>query len=109
MNERRDANRFDVYGAGSRGLEEVATELTGSLNVEFKLHASDYFGDYLLASNSEERIKIQPNLADSEGYLLEAEHVSHRMLIYVDRSNRSPAIENIMRQHGFTLLRSTEQ
>ena len=100
--------RFDLYGSSSAKLEDVRSLLEQQLDLQFAEHESGYRGGiYYLFKSKEERIAVQTNSPDEEGYRQESEFDEQMILVYVSRSHRWDSLEKVLtEQCGLELLRT---
>lgn len=100
--------RFDLYGSSSLTLDEVRSLLEQQLDLEFAEHDSGYLGGIYFRFNSkDERLTVQTNRPDDEGYRQEDEFDEQMILVYVSRSHRWELLETLLsEQCGLELLRT---
>jgi hypothetical protein len=98
--------RHELYGWRPLALREASEHLAAATGATFALHDSDYLGgDYFLGEGPNgERISVQENFADDEGYLMEPDFPDHATLVYVSGTDTGTGWA--LDREGFELLRS---
>ncbi|MGW3953094.1 hypothetical protein ACWEKM_19760 [Streptomyces sp. NPDC004752] len=79
-------HRYYLYGSSEMSLREVCDALSLSLGVSFKSRESDFKGGryYLARVQGSEKIAVELNWEDDEGYLAEPEYPEYSTLVYVN-------------------------
>ena len=101
--------RFDLYSSSSATLNEVGSAIEQHLGIELSERESGYLGGiYFRFTSDEERIMVQTNLPDDEGYRQESDLSEQAILVYVSRSNRWGALEELLTAQCALELVSTD-
>ena len=81
--------RFDLYGSKSLSPGEAARRLAVVLEMRVEARDSDYRGGeyYLGTGDAAEKLTVQANFEDEDGYLAEPGFPSHTTLVYVTGAN----------------------
>ncbi|RZU45577.1 hypothetical protein EV284_0214 [Streptomyces sp. BK022] len=93
-------HRYYLFGSGQMGLRETCDALSLSLEVSFEARQSDFKGGryYIARASGFEKITVEANWRDDEGYLAEPDFPDCSTLVYVT----SPA------DHTLSKLESSE-
>ena len=101
--------RFDLYGSGSLSVHDIAQALDECGLATFTERESSYKGGvYFLHKVNSEKISVQANGVDPEGFRAEPDFSDMSTLVYVSGSDRWTELEETFRAIGLELLR-TEQ
>jgi hypothetical protein len=79
-------HRYYLYGSDRMGIQEVCDALSASLGISFNARESDFKGGrYYIAQKSQgaEKITVERNWEDDEGYLAEPQFPKCSTLVYV--------------------------
>ncbi|MFI1256500.1 hypothetical protein ACH4U6_22390 [Streptomyces netropsis] len=76
---------FALYGAKFSSLKEAAEIMAAALGLEFSLHESSYRGGEYFRAHSKgfDKMTVEANWEDSEGYLAEPDYADHSILVYI--------------------------
>ncbi|MFI7349737.1 hypothetical protein ACIBSR_26245 [Streptomyces sp. NPDC049936] len=82
-------HRYYLYGSDEMSLQEVSDALSVSLQIPFDARQSDFKGGryYLARMQAPEKITIEENWEDDEGYLAEPDFPAYSTLVYVTEPN----------------------
>ncbi|MFF0384101.1 hypothetical protein [Streptomyces sp. NPDC004286] len=78
-------HRYYLFGSGRMGLREMCDALSLSLDVSFEVRQSDFKGGryYIARASGFEKITVEANWQDDEGYLAEPDFPACSALVYV--------------------------
>lgn len=98
--------QFDLYGWRTLPLAVAVQRLTDLLGIPFELHESSYVGEYYLSRGEvAEKLTVQSNFEDEEGYLIEPDFQGYRTLVYVTAPTEA-AMDQLYGLRDLHLLRS---
>lgn len=98
---------YDLYGAKDLGLLSAKVNVERVLGEIFEERDSSYQGGiyYMLGGGDAESFVIKLNVDPFDGGAVEQDYPGYKVLLYINATDRSSALEEVMRQAGFKLLR----
>ncbi|MBC3456574.1 MULTISPECIES: hypothetical protein [Pseudomonas] len=98
---------YDLYGAKDLGLLSAKVNVERTLGEALEERDSSYQGGvyYMLGGGDAENFVLKLNIDPFDGDAVEENYPDYTVLLYINATDRSFALERIMRQAGFKLLR----
>ncbi|MFT0869244.1 hypothetical protein [Pseudomonas sp. CAM1A] len=98
---------YDLYGAKDLALLSAKVNVERVLKEAFEERDSYYQGGiyYMLGGGDAEHFVLKLNVDPFDGGAVEQDYQDYTVLLYINATDRSSALEEIMKQAGFKLLR----
>ncbi|UVM14409.1 hypothetical protein LOY42_13945 [Pseudomonas sp. B21-023] len=98
---------YDLYGVRNLGILSAKVNVERALGEAFEERESSYQGGiyYMLGGGDAENFVLKLNVDPFDGDAVEQNYSDYTVLLYINATDRSSALERVMRQAGFKLLR----